>query len=140
MVIRIATPATQGYINFGDTIIFLASALFGPGVGAIAGGIGSGLADFLGGYAHWVPFTLIIKGLEGLVAALIVGKSRSNARTLAAFVIAAIWMVAGYYVASGFLYGFGPALVDVPGNLLQGGVSVIAGWLLVMALRPRFKW
>ena len=30
-----------GYINFGDTIIFVASAILGPIGGLVAGGIGS---------------------------------------------------------------------------------------------------
>jgi hypothetical protein len=38
--------------------------------GAAAGGIGSALADILGGYAMFAPVTLIAKGIEGGLAAL----------------------------------------------------------------------
>ena len=62
--IRIPVPATQGYINLGDAVVIAAALVLGPRTGLIAGGIGSALADWLGGYAHWAPFTLIIKGLE----------------------------------------------------------------------------
>ena len=33
--------------------------------------VGAALADGLGGYSHWAPFTLIIKGVEGLVICMI---------------------------------------------------------------------
>jgi len=64
MVIQIPTPATKGYINVGDSFIFLSSALFGPTMGFVTGGIGSALADLLSGYAYWSPWTFIIKGIS----------------------------------------------------------------------------
>ena len=60
MVIQIPIPITEGYINIGDSIIFISSILFGPVIGMIAGGLGSFLADILTGYSHWALFTLII--------------------------------------------------------------------------------
>jgi hypothetical protein len=64
---QVPVPATKGYINLGDTVIFLAALLLGPRYGAIAGGVGSALADLLSPYAAWAPFTLVIKGLEGFI-------------------------------------------------------------------------
>lgn len=46
MVIQIPIPMTEGYVNIGDSIIFVASILFGPIPGMIAGGLGSALAVF----------------------------------------------------------------------------------------------
>jgi len=43
-------PATSGYFNFGDAIVMTTALTFGPVIGAIAGGFGSGLADLLGGW------------------------------------------------------------------------------------------
>ena len=63
----IPTPNTQGFINFGDDIIFIAGIFFGPFAGLIAGGLGSAFADMILGYTvTWAPFTLVIKGAEGL--------------------------------------------------------------------------
>lgn len=62
--IRIPIPLTEGYIHGGDSMIFLAAILFGWKTGAIAGGIGSALADLIG-YPHWVIPTLIIKSIMG---------------------------------------------------------------------------
>ena len=53
--------------------------LFGRRAGATAGGLGSAMADLLGGYPHWAPFTLIIKGIEGYVVGAL-GASRPNGR------------------------------------------------------------
>ncbi len=67
MVFQIPVSATQGYIHLGDSMILLTSVFFGWKYGMAAGGIGSALADLLSGYAHWAPFTLIIKGGMGLL-------------------------------------------------------------------------
>ena len=71
VIIQILIPATGGYINVGDVIIFTSAILFGPMVGALAGGIGSAVADILFGYPAFAPYTFVIKGLEGFVAGYI---------------------------------------------------------------------
>src|SRR5689334_14586653 len=72
---QIPIPATQGYFNLGDIMIFITALTFGPAVGGFAGGIGSALSDALGGFGTFAPFTLIIKGLEGIVAGLLSRRS-----------------------------------------------------------------
>ena len=44
MIIRIPTP-TQGYIHLGDGMVLICGILLGPGLGALADGIGSMMAD-----------------------------------------------------------------------------------------------
>jgi uncharacterized membrane protein len=68
--IRIPVPFTQGYIHAGDSMIFLSAILFGWKTGALAGGIGSALADAMG-YPHWIIPTLIIKALMGAIIGLL---------------------------------------------------------------------
>ncbi|WP_250160173.1 ECF transporter S component [Caloranaerobacter azorensis] len=63
---QIPIPFTEGYIHAGDSMIFVAAILLGWKYGAIAGGLGSSLADLYLGYTHWVVPTLIIKGIMGL--------------------------------------------------------------------------
>jgi len=77
MSIQIPVPQTRGYINLGDTVIFVFAMLFGARIGALAGGVGSALADLLTGYAHWAPFTLVIKGIEGLLVGLLASGEKS---------------------------------------------------------------
>ena len=62
MIIRIPTP-TQGYIHLGDGMVLICGILLGPGLGALAAGIGSMMADLIGGYMAWVPGTFAIKAL-----------------------------------------------------------------------------
>ena len=63
---KIPVPATNGYVHLGDAFVFLSVLILGRRNGTIAAATGSGLADLLGGYAHWVPWTFAIKGLMAL--------------------------------------------------------------------------
>ena len=68
-------PTVAGYTNIGEGMCLLAGLVLGPWYGFFAAGIGSGLADLLAGYAHYVPGTFIIKGIVALVAALLLHPS-----------------------------------------------------------------
>ncbi len=138
LVLRLPTPATEGYINLGDVVIVAAALLFGPWAGAVAGGVGSALADLLGGYAHWVPFTLFIKGLEGMLIGFLYRGDLANLRAYLRAVLAAIAGVAcmflGYFAVEWTLYGPGPALASAVGNLVQASSGVLLGVPLAIAL------
>ena len=101
-------------------------------VGRGGGGIGSMLADLLLGYGHYAPGTLIIKGAMALVAALIFKAFRKNtAGALVGGVAAEVVMVAGYFGYAALLLGKGiGAAASIPGNLVQGAVGLVAGFLL----------
>ncbi len=64
-------PSTKGYFNIGEAMVYTAAILFGPVIGAFAGGVGSMLADILLGYYYYAPASLIIKGVEGFVTGLL---------------------------------------------------------------------
>ena len=64
-------PQTTGFFNIGETMVYVTAILFGPLVGAFAGGIGSMFADLFLGYPHFALATLIIKGCEGGVVGLL---------------------------------------------------------------------
>ena len=53
MIVQI--PTVAGYTNLGECMCLLAGLVLGPWYGFFAAGIGSGLADLLAGYAHYVP-------------------------------------------------------------------------------------
>jgi len=71
MIIQIPIPATKGLFNLGDSMVYISALLFGPYVGAFAGGVGSMLSDVFTGYVIYAPATLIIKGVEGFVVGLL---------------------------------------------------------------------
>lgn len=54
-------PTMFGYTHLGDCMIILAVCLLGTKRGALAGALGAGLADFLGGYTAWVLPTMAFK-------------------------------------------------------------------------------
>lgn len=129
MVIKIPTISTDGYIHLGDSMIFLSAIMFGKKKGAIAGGLGSAMADLLLGYTHWVLPSLIIKGLMGYGIGLIANQESDNIinlRNSIALIFGASWMVFGYFIAGGIMKGsFIVSATSVPANLLQGFVGAL---------------
>lgn len=135
MTIQIPMPGTNGYVNIGDSVIFITSILFGPMVGMVAGGIGSALADILTGYAHWAIFTLIIKGLEGYVVGIIIKNHSTVIKSLFATALGTITMVIGYFLAGIILKGnIIISAASIPGNLIQGIVCMAIAILLSHSL------
>lgn len=139
MVIEIPSPA-NGYVNLGDCVVLLSGWLLGPWYGAAAAGIGSMMADIFAGYAYYAPGTLVIKGLMGLVAAVIsriFGKKMPKVAVLVSGIAAEVLMVVGYFIyAAAFLqYGAAGAAASVPGNLMQGVFAVIAATVLMGVFR-----
>jgi len=139
-------PATAGYFNFGDIMIFITALTFGPLAGGIGGGVGSSLSDLLGGYPTFAPFTLVIKGLEG-VAAGFISRRKFRGNLLAAWLVAGSIMVGGYFVTEAvliaLLYGASEttgvvaALAEVPFNLLQVFAGGLVGLPVSMMLKRR---
>ncbi|MGD8505974.1 MAG: ECF transporter S component [Candidatus Bathyarchaeota archaeon] len=74
VIFSIYVPHTEGFFNIGETMVFTTALLFGPLVGAFAGGVGSMLADLFLGYSHYAPATLIVKACEGAVVGVLTKK------------------------------------------------------------------
>ena len=136
MVIQIPSPM-NGYVNLGDCFVLLSGWLLGPWYGGAAAGIGSMLTDLLYGYGYYAPGTFIIKGLDALVAALIFNAmGRTNVAAIVSGVVGEIIMVVGYFGYAGLLLGKGiGAAASIPGNLVQGAVGLVAGFLLMQVAR-----
>lgn len=123
---RIPIPATGGYLNLGDIgVIFCGLFLRGFG-GALAGGIGSALADLVGGFFIFAPITFVAKGLEALLATKLADKSPWF------LIFAALVMVLIYFIAETFLPGMGlsAAISSLPFNFIQGMLGASGGWLV----------
>ena len=111
MIIRIPSPM-QGYVNLGDAVVLMCGWILGPIYGVAAAGIGSMLADILAAYPHYAPGTLVISGIAGEIA-----------------------MVVLYFVYASLLLGKGwAAAASIPGNLMQGLVGIIVGAALYVLI------
>ena len=139
MVIRV--PTVAGYTNLGDCVCLLAGLVLGPWYGFAAAGVGSGLADLLAGYAHYVPGTFIIKGLVALVAALLLRPMLKKGEKIPFWRLALIelpseaFMVAGYFGYKALILQKGlAAAASIPNNLVQGALGIALSVLLYTVL------
>ena len=129
VIIHIPVPATSGYINVGDAMIFTSALLFGPMIGGLAGGVGAAIGDVFLGYPVFAPYTLVIKGIEGFIAGYI-KDGKSVTRDLVAWVVGSAVMVSGYFIVEAYVMGLGAvyAAVEFPFNIFQasfgGAISI----------------
>lgn len=137
MSIRIPTPGTGGYIHPGDAIVILSGVILGPGWGLLAAGIGSALADLLGGYFIYVPITFAVKGIIAFTAGSIYLRlGRTPKSRMMAVVLGGaadiLFVAGGYFLCEIPLYGVSAAAASIPANLIQG----VSGLILASALYP----
>ncbi|MBQ8525091.1 MAG: ECF transporter S component [Clostridia bacterium] len=136
MTVKVPSPL-NGYLNLGDCIILLSGWLLPPVYGFLAAGVGSALAD-LSGYALYAPATLIIKGAMAVIFffcfKLMKKKLGSFVSMIIGGVLAEVFMILGYYVFEGFLYGFAPSAVNIPANGVQGCAGLVLGLILIKML------
>lgn len=144
MVIKVPSP-TGGYMNLGDTVVLLGAYFLGPVYGAVAGGAGPALADLLGGYPVYVPATLVIKAVMGVIAGLLYRllRRRGLPGVIACGIAGEVPMVLGYWLFDAILVSaggtaFGTALTGaaagIPSNLVQAAFGAAASTLLLAAL------
>lgn len=139
MIIKIPSPL-KGYINLGDCMVLVAGWTLSPAYAFCAAGIGSALADVFSGYLVYAPATFVIKGGMVFLAyygAAVLNKKKINNKLVRIIsgILAEIWMVLGYLVFEGFLYGFVPSLANVPANALQGIVGIVLAVSVVKMLQ-----
>ena len=140
-VIRIPMPvASGGYANIGDAAVYIAAALLGGPAGMAAAAIGSGLADILAGAGLYIPATVVIKGMMGLICGKLMERE-GFARFLLAAAIGGALMVGGYAAYEAIVIFKGNpalALINVPANMIQWVCGVAVASVFYPAL-PRIK-
>ncbi len=133
-------PATSGYFNLGETVIYIAALIFGPLVGALAGGVGAMIADTLLA-PQFAPGTLVIKGFEGALVAFLSARLKKyiqnfTMRASISIAIGGLEMVLGYFVYEQLVLGYplAAALAEVPFNLIQMIVGLVVAVPVVHAV------
>ena len=130
MAIRIPTPGTGGYIHPGDAVVILCGIFLNPGAAFLAAGMGSAMADLLGGYFLYVPITFVIKGLVAFLAGhafrRLSGhlKNRTVAVAICGLIDVAL-VAGGYCFCESFIYGTAAAFASVPATLIQGASGLV---------------
>ncbi len=122
-LIRFPVNANGAYMNIGDSVIYCAGMIVSAPWAAAAAGIGSMLADVLLGGGIYIPATLVIKALMGLVCALMMKKA-GIVKFMIACVIGGAIMTVGYGVFEWALFGWTYAAGTLTFNLIQWAAGV----------------
>ncbi|AFS79744.1 hypothetical protein DUF1393 [Gottschalkia acidurici 9a] len=125
-------PSINGYTHLGDCMIFISVLILGWKKGALAGGIGGALADFLGGYMQWVLPTFIIKICMGVIMGLMAERLFPKLKygwLIGAFVGGA-FQVAAYTLVKIPLAGWGYAISSFPTVTMQTISSIVIAFIL----------
>jgi len=153
IIFSIYIPATEGFFNIGESMVFLSALLFGPFVGAFAGGVGAALADLLLGFPHYAPATIIVKACEGaVVGALKKRNPKLSSRLDWKFFTVILGVVAGFllgWVGTAYFsgeaeltLGTGSFMLYVPAEfwLFLGGITAFSIAALGFLTDPEFGW
>lgn len=138
MIIRI--PTFKGYVHIGDCMVIAAGVILGPAAGGLAAGIGSMLADLLGGYYVFSMATFVIKFAAAFTAGIVFSafckafRKHSLPGTILAGLASEVIVVLGYFVFEIFYEGFAAAVVEILPNSVQGVAGLILASFLVPVL------
>lgn len=114
--------------------------------GAAAAGLGSALADLLGGYAAYAPWTFLIKALMAFIMGAFIEAATKKKKhhvkigsvplvEIVGMVLAGIEMVIGYAAVDGILAGnLWSGILGAPFNIGQFTVGLVLATILAMAL------
>lgn len=112
-------PTVNGYIHFGDSIIYIAACLLPRPFAIATAAIGGGLADSFG-YAIYIIPTAIIKPLNALCFSNKGDRILTTRNAIALFPSTVVTIV-GYAITEAILFGsFSAAIATLGGNLVQG--------------------
>lgn len=144
-IFQITITATEGFFNVGEIGVYISALIFGPYVGAFAGGVGSALADIATGYSIFAPGTLVIKGCEGYLAGILLRHIKLKERkllpiTLGLVVALCVGVIGIFYYNSvwNFVLAIyinpsgGEPLLDIP--FAQASISLNSIFWIIVAI------
>ena len=122
------------YVHLGDAVILLAVILLPRPYACFAGSVGATLADLMGGFAFWAPWTFVVKLIFVLVFGFFLDRSRKSnvpAIEYVGLIVSGIVAVIGYFLAEYMLFGaWLPAATCIPFNCIQVAIGAIIAELL----------
>lgn len=131
----VKVPVASGYVHFGDAMIYLGAGIIGGPWAMLAGAIGAGLADLIGGYAIYAPASIIIKALIVVPFMFAYKKEYKlfNLKAVLMSIPAGVITVGGYFIAD-MIIDKAYAVVDIPGNIIQAIGSAVVFAVVSFAL------
>ncbi len=147
MFINLKLPIGQGgLIHLGTSMLFISAILFGPKKGALAGAIGMGLFDIVGGWLIWAPTTIISRALQGFIVGKIAWSKSHKGDNIGFNILGAVVsmpvMIAVYYIGQAIMFNSWVApLASIPGDVIQNIVGLIIAIPVCVVLKktPYFK-
>lgn len=132
-----SVPVPGGHLYFNDTVIVMAAIVLDPFCAFAVGGIGAFLGDFFF-YPAPMFVSLVTHGIQAVVISIVakkILKKHPGSASIIAALIGAVIMVIGYTIGRAFIYSTPEyAIVKLPFEILQAGLGVVFGPLLVWKL------
>jgi uncharacterized membrane protein len=151
-----------GLFTFSEPLFLLSALLLGPNVGALVGGVGFALSNFLLGYPHYIIAALMVNSLTGFL----VGKinqfkdlSHPLLGALSTFTLISSFTLVGTIIYSGEAYigytkdlflgeeimkfgGLYAYRLDIPPWLwmIAGALTVSISFLVSFKKSPKYLW
>ena len=137
--LQIPLPGGAGYFHFGDVFVFVAAVAIDPLSGGIVGALGGGLADLASGYVNYLPFTIIIKFLLGIIVGYFYRLFKKR-RVIgySGFMLGMIWNAAAYFGVDVLYFTWQAGAINIIPNLVQGLSGAVLG-ILILELTKDFK-
>ncbi|MFJ7735627.1 ECF transporter S component [Lysinibacillus sp. NPDC097287] len=147
MFINLKLPFGQGgLIHLGTAMLFITAILFGPKKGALAGAIGMGLFDIVGGWLIWAPTTIISRALQGFIVGKIAWSIGHRGDHIGLNILGAVVsmpvMIAVYYIGQAIMFKSWIApMASIPGDVIQNVVGLLIAIPVCIVLKktPYFK-
>lgn len=143
--VKLPILSSGGLVHLGTVMLYVAAIVFGKEKGAIAGAVGMAIFDLSSGWALWAPFTFVIRGIMGYMVGAITWSKNKNGNNLIvnafAMILSGAWMIVGYYITEGILYGnWVSPMASIPGNVAQIVIGMILGLPIAKALKKYVKY
>lgn len=138
--IRLPIAIHGGLIHLGTAVVVVLAIVTDARKAGVSAALGMSLFDVVTGGVVWAPFTFVIKGSMGYIINKIAYYRGRNGENLfwntLAVAAAGVWMIIGYYIAEGIIYGNWIAPVtSIPGMVLQIAAAAVFGIPLAAVLK-----
>ncbi len=145
--IKVPTGINQGYVHFGDSVIYLAASILPFPYAMCSAAVGGALADVLAGVPVWSLPTAIIKACNVIPFAIYFSLKHAkrkelifSAPTFIASIISGFITFGGYFLANTLMFGFPAACLELPFSFVQPLGSMIIFCIAGFALdKASFK-